>query len=162
MLVLLGLGTKDLVDHSGALAAPHEPPTSSCALIDVSGHTCGGLVATSAGLAAALLAVATVLCVSRALFPRLKMRGLLPGDHEKGPINSRFYFGEVARFNSQEAYRASVKAQKPSELLDDLAGQVYEVSKVAADKHAATQRAYVAVLLFLVAWVVARVALASV
>lgn len=161
VLVLLGLGSKDLIDHSGRLLAPHEPTATSCDLIGVTGHTCGGLVATSAWIGAGLLAALVVVLVSQALFPRLKMRGLLPGDHAQGPITSRFYFGEVAKYNSQDAYRTAVRAKKPHELLDDLAGQIYEVSKIANDKHLATKRAYVLVLAFLVMWAIARVSLAT-
>lgn len=161
VLVLLGLGSKDLIDHSGRLLAPHEPKASSCDLIGVTGHTCGGLVATSAWIGAALLAALVVVLVSHALFPRLKMRGLLTGDHEQGPITSRFYFGEVARYKSQDTYRTAVKAKKPHELLDDLAGQVYEISRIANDKHLATKRAYVLVLAFLAMWAIARVSLAT-
>ncbi|GEM_PF-5860824 len=160
VLVLLGLGSKDMIDHAGRLFAPHEPAASTCDIINVTGHTCGGLLAASAAITAGALAGITVVLVMQALFPRLRMRGLLPGNRETGPISSLFYFGEVSRFNSHVAYQAAVKAKKPYELLDDLAGQVYEVAKVAAAKHRATRRAYVAVFVFLGAWAVARIALA--
>jgi hypothetical protein len=162
VLVLLGLGVKDLVDNTGRILEPHEPATNACGLIDVSGHSCSGLIATSSGVGAAVVAGLVVFLVSKALFPRLRMRGLLPGDEAKGPIRSSLFFGEVAKYNSQDTYRAKVRTQSPHELLDDLAGQVYEISTIARDKHLATQRAYVAVIAFLVLWALSRVSLATI
>ncbi len=74
VLVLLGLGSKDLIDHSGRLLAPHEESGSKCDLIGVIGHTCAGLVATSSGIIAGLLATASVLLVTQALFSRSNTR----------------------------------------------------------------------------------------
>src|SRR5690349_25170330 len=54
VLILLGLGPKDLVDHSRRLLAPHEPKATTCDLISVTRHTSAGLIATSAGLGAAM------------------------------------------------------------------------------------------------------------
>jgi hypothetical protein len=54
----------------------------------------------------------------------------------------------------------AVREKETVELERDLAGQVYAVSVVASKKHRYTTRAYLAVLVFLVLWVVARVALA--
>lgn len=75
------------------------------------------------------------------------------------PIVSRFFFGEVARHGSQSAYVAAVRSRSETELLDDLAGQVYEISKSAATKHKAAQQAFVCVVVFLFLWATARIAL---
>jgi hypothetical protein len=161
VLALLGLGVKDLVDHAQRFLHPHEAKTVTCDIVNAAGHTCGGIVATSAFVLAAIVAGGTTILVTHGLFSRLNMRGLLPGHEDESPIKSVFYFGEVARFNTQEAYRAAVMCKTRHELLADLAGQVFEVSKIASDKHRATQRAFLAVLIFLVIWVIARIALAT-
>jgi hypothetical protein len=163
VLVLLGLGVTDLVDHGGRFLHPHDPVTAKCDVaVRVASHSCAGILATTSFVASTLLAAATVLFLTPGLFPRLRMRGLLPGDHESGPITSMFFFNEVARHGSQQAYRVAVNARTEQELLDDIAGQVYEISKVTAVKYAAAQRAFVFVILFLVAWATARVALSLV
>jgi hypothetical protein len=160
-LALLGLGVKDLIDHASRFLHPQEAKAASCDILNVTGHTCGGIVATTGWILAALVAGVTTILVTHALFSRLTMRGLLPGHKDRSPIKSVFYFGQVARFNTQEAYRAAVVCKTRHELLADLAGQVYEVSKIANDKHRATQRAFLAVIVFLVIWAIARIALAT-
>jgi hypothetical protein len=162
VLVLLGLGVKDLLDNARRFLHPHEPATATCGLLGAEGHTCGGILATTGFVVAAALAVVVVLVLTHGLFPRMRMRGLLKGDEERGPITSRFFFGEVARYGSQKAYCGAVRAQSEQELLNDLAGQVYEVSKSAATKHRAAQRAFVAVLAFLAVWALSRIALSGV
>jgi hypothetical protein len=163
VLVLLGLGAKDLVDHAARFIHPHEPPSAHCnLLISATGHSCGGIGAAVAFAAAAGLAALTVVLVTQGLFSRLRMKGLLPGDHEEGPIRSMLFFDDVARHGSQAAYAAAVLARSEQQLLADLAGQVYEVSRTAADKHRAARRAYVVVLGFLSAWATARLLLATV
>jgi hypothetical protein len=162
VVVLLGLGLSDLIDNSGRFLRPHEAASDTCGLISTSGHSCAGIGATTCFFGAAVLAVVTVLWITGGLFSQLTMRGLLAGDRESGPINSQFFFGEVARHGSQDAYRAAVKSKSEAQLLDDLAGQVYEVSSIAARKHRAAQNAFLAVLAFLALWAVARVLLSTV
>jgi hypothetical protein len=52
-----------------------------------------------------------------------------------------------------------VMKREEHELLRDIAGQVYEISKVCQAKHMATKRAYAALIAFLVVWAIARVLL---
>lgn len=164
VLVLLGLGAKDLVDHAHRFLHPHEPATATCDVLflHASGHSCAGIGATVGGILAAAFAAATVVFLTHGLFPRLRMRGLLRGEQTTGAINSMFYFAEVARHGSQQAYRVAVKQKTEQELLDDIAGQVYEVSTIASSKHLSAQRAFALVLIFLVIWGAARIALSSV
>jgi hypothetical protein len=160
VLVLLGLGAKDLIDHGGRSLHPHEAAHARCHLIiNAAGHSCAGLVATAGYVAAAALAGLTVLFLTHGLFSRLRMRGLLFGERAASPIHSLFYFGEIARHGSQEAYRVALKSKTEQQLFDDMAGQIYEVSKVAAEKHRSAQRAYMAVMAFLIVWAAARLAL---
>ena len=114
------------------------------------------MVATASYCAAAIAAVAVVLFVTAAVFPRLALsrRKSNPGSP------SLFYFEDVARHPSADAYEAAVREKETAELERDLAGQVYAVSVVASRKHRYTTRAYLAVLVFLVLWVAARLALA--
>lgn len=162
VLVLLGLGVKDLLDNARRFLHPHEPETAACGLVGAEGHSCAGLVATTGFVVAAALAVVVVLLLTHGLFPRTKLRGLLKGDEDDGPIKSRFFFGEVARYGSQKAYIGAVRALSEQKLLDDFASQVYEVSKTAAIKHRAAQRAFAVVLAFLTTWALARIALSAV
>ena len=159
VLVLLGLGVKDLIDHSGRFVHPREPATATCDPIDVAGHTCAGLGATLMFFAACVLAGAVVIFVTHALFSRTSLSDLLGRDEEDQAPKSRFFFGEISRYGSQEKYAAAVLERKEHELLRDIAGQVYEISRVCQGKHMATKRAYAALIAFLVAWAIARVLL---
>lgn len=161
MLVLLGLGVADLVDHAGRLLHPHDPATAKCSVVSVTGHTCAGIGATASFVVACVLAAFVVGFVTRALFSRMTLSGLLGHEKRQEGIKSRFFFAEVRRYGSQEAYAQAVLAAKSPELLRDVAGQVYEVSKVCHIKHLASQRAFALALLFLVAWAAARILLAT-
>jgi Family of unknown function (DUF5706) len=65
------------------------------------------------------------------------------------PPRSRCYFGEVRRYNTETAYVQAVVAQPEDALLRELAGQVYQVSKICHRKHAWTQLAYLLSVAFL-------------
>jgi hypothetical protein len=54
-----------------------------------------------------------------------------------------------------------VLATKEPELLRDIAGQVYEVSRICHIKHVATQRAFALTALFLAVWAGGRLLLAT-
>jgi hypothetical protein len=162
VLVLLGLGVKDLIDHADRFVHPHEPATAKCELISVTGHTCAGLGATTLFIVACVLAAVVVGFVTHALFSRLTLKGLLGLENDEVLPRSRFFFGEVSRYGSQEAYAQDVLARKEYELLRDIAGQVYEVSKICQIKHMASQRAYFALGAFLIAWAAARILLSQV
>lgn len=162
VLVLLGLGVADLIGHAGRLVRPHEATTKTCDLVSANGHSCEGIGATVAFVIACLFAAAAVAFVTHALFSRMTFKGLLGAEHDETAPRSRFFFAEVSRYGSQEAYAQAVLAKKPHELLRDVAGQVYEVSRVCRSKHLATQRAYVCTLAFLIAWVTARILLSTV
>ncbi len=99
-------------------------------------------------LGAFLSALATVFCVTWALFPRMK---------PKGP-RSLFYFGGIAQFNNPYEYQQEVREKTPQELESHIANQAWNVAKTADTKHRWTRRAYFSLLLFLIFWVVARVA----
>lgn len=162
VLVLLGIGVKDLLDRASRFVHPREPAAAACDVINVAGHTCRGLGATTLFVVACLLATIVVGFVTHALFSRITLKGLLGLEKGETLPRSRFFFGEVRRYGSQEAYAQDVLSRPQHELLRDIAGQVYEVSKVCQTKHMATQRAYFALGAFLIAWVAARVLLSGV
>jgi hypothetical protein len=149
VLILLGIGSKDLVGHADRFVHP---------------RGAAGVVAAVLFALAGTAACWTVLFLTHGLFPRLNMRGLLHGEKVaedgRGPLpKSLFYFGEIARHGSQQAYRVAVTAKTEQQLLDDMVGQVYEIATIASEKHRAARRAYVAVIGFLALWVASRIAL---
>jgi hypothetical protein len=160
VLVLLGLGLTDLLDHADRLIYPHDSPGSRC--IVIRHHSCGGIGATCFFVLAALLAGLVVVTVTKALFSQLTMKGLLGEERDLTLPKSRYYFEQVRRYGSQEAYSQAVIAQTEYALLRDIAGQVWEVSRISHSKHLWTRRAYVCVLAFLFCWACARVLLTTV
>ena len=100
-------------------------------------------------LGGCLFAALSVLSITLALFPRLK---------PKGP-RSLYYFGGIAEFNDPNEYEQVVRQQTPQELESHIAGQAWNVAKLAYTKHRWTRLAYVCLLVFLTFWAVARVAL---
>jgi len=156
VLIIMGLGLSDLVSKSRALLLPLDTAGDRCGLVSVDGQSCAQVVATASYCTAAVAAVAVVLLVTAAVFPRLALsrRKSNPGSP------SLFYFEDVAQHSDAHAYEAAVRKKNVGELERDLAGQVYAVSVVASRKHRYTTRAYLAVLVFLVLWVAARVGLA--
>jgi Family of unknown function (DUF5706) len=135
---------------------PPDMAGNECGLLSVDGQSCAQVVGTASYCAAAIAAVAVVLLVTAAVFPRLTLtrRASKPGSP------SLFYFEDVARYPSADAYESAVRDTEAAGLERDLAGQVYAVSVIASRKHRYTTRAYLAVVVFLVLWVAARVALA--
>lgn len=109
-------------------------------------------ITTASFLAACLFGVLTVICVSLALFPRLK---------PKGP-ESLFYFGSIAKITDPEEYEQKVRAMEPQELESQIAHQAWNVAKTAAMKHKWTKYAYSSLLIFLACWVVGRIAMSFV
>lgn len=142
VLVLLGLGISDLIDQGGRFVHPHQAATATCRVLRAEGHSCAGIAATAAFIVACGAAVIVVGLVTHALFSRLTLRGLLGLEKEGSLPKSVFFFGEIRRFGSAEAYTQAVLAKNEQELLRDMAGQVYEVSSICQIKHFATQRAY--------------------
>jgi hypothetical protein len=146
VLVLLGVGSADLVKNSHRLVDAHLKSGS------------WATVATAAFWAAVVLGGATIFFVSFAVFPRLRHWPWKKLQDE----GSLFYFGGVAQFESAEAYERAVKSKAPVELTSELAGQVWRLARIAKAKHDWTRHAYVCVLAFLLAWAVARIGLAYV
>lgn len=156
VLVIMGLGLQDLVSRSHAFLLPANRAHDECPVLSVDGQSCTQVVGTAGycAAAAAAAAVLVVLLVTAAVFPRLRL-----GRRKDAGPKSVFYFENVARHQSAAEYAAAVRSKSAEELETDLAGQVYAVSVVASRKHKYTTRAYLAVLAFLLFWVVARVAL---
>jgi hypothetical protein len=160
VLVVLGIGLNDLLDHASRFVHPHEAHADNCH--GWAGHSCQAIASLGLFILAVLLAAAVVAFVTHALFSRMTLKGLLGEEHDDPRPKSRFFFGEVSRYGSQEAYAQAVLAKTEYELLRDMAGQVYEVSTISQIKHMAVQRAYAAALAFLAVWVVARTVLTTV
>ncbi len=167
VLALLGLGLANTVSKAGELWAAHKH-----------GWVWGWL-ATGGFVAACFFAVMTVIFASLGLFPRIRRKGerawlgravrvalrfvslgMLGRDQKPGP--SLFYFAGIAAIPTPEEYERLVRAKTETELESEVAYQVWEVSRVAARKHLCAQRAYRAVILFLIAWALARIALSFV
>lgn len=143
VLALLGLGLASIVSKAGQLWDAHEQ-----------GWVWGWLAA-GGFVAACLFAALTVISASLGLFPRTKHKA-------KRVEPSLFYFAGVATIGTPEEYERRVRAKTQDELDSELAHQVWEVACVATKKHFWARWAYRMVILFLVAWVIARVALSFV
>ncbi len=111
-----------------------------------------GWVATIAFWMAIACAVLTVLCVVRALFPRVE-----PAGSTRVPL---YFFAHVAAFGSPLDYEREVRRRSAHELESAIAAQAWEVARIAAIKHRYATAALQAVAAFLVCWAVARLALA--
>jgi hypothetical protein len=135
--VFLSFGTTDLLKNAGQLYYGFSKNNSVLEWITTVGF-----------LVTCLFGVLTVLCVSLTLFPRPK---------PKGP-RSLFYFGGIAQCNGPEEYEQEVREKKPQELETQIAHQAWNVAKIADTKHRWAKRAYYSLLLFLIFWVVTRVA----
>lgn len=139
VLALLGLGLANIVSRAGALWDAHDE-----------GWVWGWLAAGSF-IGAGLFAALTVVFASLGLFPRTKRL------HSGEP--SLLFFAGVASFKTPNDYEQAVRGKSDDELESELAHQAWEVASVATKKHFWAKWAYRAVVLFLIAWVVARVAL---
>lgn len=135
--MFLGFGATDLLRNAGQLN------------YGLSDNSCLEWLTTLCLLGACVSALATTFCVTWALFPRLKPTG----------PRSLYYFGGIAQFNSPNEYEQKVREKTPQELESHIAKQAWNVAKTADAKHRWTLRAYFSLLLFLIFWVVGRVAL---
>lgn len=138
VLVLLGLGVANLLTHARPLWDAHHSDSE------------WGWVATIAFVVAAAFAVLSVLFATFGLFPRVtpKRRNM-----------SLFYFGGIATFDTGRAYEAAVRSRTAAELQAELAEQAWEIAVIARHKLRWARNGYFAVVAFLAAWVVARIAL---
>lgn len=137
VIVVLGLALSDLLKRAGAFAeAGH-------------GASNWGEVATITFWIAGALAVATTVAVIATLFPKAT-----PGEE------SLAYFGDVATAESAAAYRQTLHALSANQLGDHIAAQAWDLSRIAKAKFVRIRYAYAFALGFLVAWAVARLALA--
>jgi hypothetical protein len=137
VLVLLGLGLADLLDHAGRLSHAHRLTSA------------WGTLASVALWAALALALVTVVETSRALFPRI------------APVRkSAFFFGSVAEYKSGAEYASALTELSLPQATEQLAEQAWELSRIASRKFARLRLSYWFVLAFLAAWALARTALA--
>jgi hypothetical protein len=137
VIVLLGLGLADLLDHAARLVHAHRLPSRA------------GDIATVALVAALILAVLVVIQVSRALFPRVR-----------ATTNSAFFFGSVAEYGSGTEYLTAFLGLTRAQAAEQLSEQVWEIARIASHKFGRTRSAYWFVLAFLAVWAIARTALA--
>jgi hypothetical protein len=100
-------------------------------------------------LGAFMFGITTVVCISLAVFPRLK---------PKGP-RSLFYFGGIAQVTGPEEYEQEVRKMGPQELESQIAHQAWNVAKLAETKHRWSKRAYFSLLVSFAFWVAGRIAL---
>jgi hypothetical protein len=138
VMVFLGLGVADLVKYAHPLWDAHQADSA------------WGWIATSSFVAAAALAALTVTCATFGLFPRVTPHG---------PRRSLFYFGGIATFPSARDYETALRDKSAEELERELIDQAWELARIARYKLQWARRGYFAVIAFLVAWVVARIAL---
>jgi hypothetical protein len=132
VLVILGLGVASLIDKAGNLSDAYRLPSQ------------WGDLATLLFWAACAAAAATVVCVSIALFPRVK-----PGEP------SLAYFGHVATMSSKK-FETEIGKLGQDELNHHLALQAWELARVAYTKYRWLKPSYWLVVLFLVLYVMAR------
>lgn len=130
VLAILALLLADALDKAGTLWRAYN--------LD---HLLGD-VSTIAFWLALGAAVCTVALVSRALFPRIK-----------STTSSKAFFGDVARHENYEEYSAAVAEANAQE---EIAKQVWEVSRIAAAKFTTLRYAYATAVTFLVLYVISR------
>lgn len=136
VLVIIGLMATHLISKSSRLTSADEASNG------------WGDVAKWSFWLACLVAAATVVLVSLALFPRTRAR-----------TTSLAFFASVAAYATAEDYLDTVKKKDAAGLRRETANQVWELARVARWKFAFLQRAYYAALGFLLLAVLARVAL---
>jgi Pycsar effector protein len=137
VLVLLGLGLVDLIDHATRLTAAHDLRSR------------WGDVATGLFWLALSFSALSVITVSRALFPRVK-----------ASADSDLFFGSVAQYPTGSKYAESIASLSTQQIERQLAEQAWELARIADRKYRRTREAFYLVLAFLVAWALARTALA--
>jgi len=72
---------------------------------------------------------------------------------------SAFFFGSVAKYPTGGAYASALSGLSADQIEKELAEQAWELSRIAERKYRRARHGYYLVLLFLLAWAVARVAL---
>jgi hypothetical protein len=137
VLVLLGLGLADLLDHAGRLAHAHVLRSD------------WGDAATALFWIALALAAVVVAEASRALFPRVKAK-----------THSVYFFGSVANYPSGSAFATAVTDLPPAAVAEQMAEQAWELARIATRKFERLRMAYWFALAFLAAWALARCAMA--
>ena len=136
VVLILGIGILDLFRHVRDF-------------LDARDVSAGwGWLATIACLIAIVAAIATVLQVGRALFPRSR-----PG------LGSLFFFGVVASFPSPKEYGEKVWFSRERELFNTMAIQAWNLAGIAGEKYRHLRLAYTAALVFASFWAVARLGL---
>ena len=136
VVLILGIGILDLFRHVRDF-------------LDARDVSAGwGWLATIACLIAIIAALATVLQVGRALFPRSR-----PG------LGSLFFFGVVASFPSPKEYGEKVWFTRERELFNTMAIQAWNLAGIAGEKYRHLRLAYTAALVFASFWAVARLGL---
>ena len=136
VVLILGIGILDLFRHVRDF-------------LDARDVSAGwGWLATIACLIAIIAALATVLQVGRALFPRSR-----PG------LGSLFFFGVVASFPSPKEYGEKVWFSRERELFNTMAIQAWNLAGIAGEKYRHLRMAYTAALVFASFWAVARLGL---
>ncbi len=136
VVLILGIGILDLFRHVRDF-------------LDARDVSAGwGWLATIACLIAIVAAIATVLQVGRALFPRSR-----PG------LGSLFFFGVVASFPSPKEYGEKVWFSRERELFDTMAIQAWNLAEIAGEKYRHLRLAYTAALAFASFWAIARLGL---
>jgi hypothetical protein len=136
-LVILGIGSADLLDHAARLSDAHQNPSRWGSVATVAFW-----LAVAAGASAIALAWLTVI-------PRVR----------SASGSSVYFFGTVASYRTAREYEAAVERLTDDERKMALAEQVWELAKHAATKARYARLAYVAVFVFLLLWGAARVSL---
>jgi hypothetical protein len=136
VVLILGIGILDLFRHIRDF-------------LDARDASAGwGWLSTIACLVAIAAALATVLQVGRALFPR-----------RRAGLGSLFFFGVAASYPSPKAYGEKVWLSRERELFDAMATQAWNLAGIASQKYRHLRLAYTAALVFATFWAIARLGL---
>ena len=131
VLVLVGLLLTDALNQAGELQRAHDLPSR------------WGDASTVLWWVAMLAAASAVVCVSGTLFPRIKAKS-----------TSLVFFGDIAKHETPESY---AKALARVSFAEETTKQVWEVSRIAASKYRLLRWSYLAAVLFLISYAVARI-----
>lgn len=138
VMVVLGIALSDLLTRAGSLTSVGQAR---------SGWAYATLIAFWIAIGAV---VATVTCVVKVLFPKVS-----PSEE------SLAFFGDVAKHKTASKYREALLSLPEEKLADHLMSQAFDLVSIAQEKFRWTRWAYVSVFAFLVAWALARLALAQ-
>jgi Family of unknown function (DUF5706) len=72
---------------------------------------------------------------------------------------SIFFFGSVAKYGGGAEYGAALRSVTREQRFEQLADQVWELSRIASGKYTHTKRAYRIAVAFLASWAIARLSL---